>query len=411
MKTYRVRIKILSPTHIGTGEVYEPTEFFVHSGQKYLGILDFERFVAHFSEKQLKGFSALCRQGTLESLVKLYKLVDALAISFLSQGLSDFVKKKVRLSEGFLTHYNRFKELTGPKLQKEFNRFTIYRTAASPNEHVPILPGSAVKGALRTAVLNKRRRKARGRSWEDYCDERGRCDSKKLESEILEYPRNRFHQDPFRLVKVSDFRPVGEAKTKILYAVNRKKSGGSALGPYQIFEVIEPGAVFEGEITIGEVFSVVPQERRINSPVTFDEIREALQSFYGREMEREHEEVKRIGADFPVFPDDGFLLRIGRHSGAECVTIEGFRHILIRTRGRNTYEDHATTLWLASDFSRPENVSSLVPFGWAVLCEADNGASSRDFKDRDAESTSVKVNASKLSRNPRFKVVVKKRSG
>ncbi len=38
--------------------------------------------------------------------------------------------------------------------------------------------------------------------------------------------------------KVSDFLPVGEVKTKVLYGINRKKDGGSGRGPYQIFEVV-----------------------------------------------------------------------------------------------------------------------------------------------------------------------------
>jgi len=400
MRSYRVQIKTLSPLHLGTGEVYEPTDFFVHR-KGYLGLLDFEKFIDHFTEKELLAFKHLCRKGTIESLVKLYLLIDGLAQKLLHQGIRDFVVRKIDLCADFLSHYAELQKLleNPQKLKNEFKRFTIYRTAFSPNEGVPIIPGSAVKGAIRTAVLNRRRYKARGKDWRHYCQQRDprrppRCDNRQLESEILEYSKNRFQQDPFRLVKVSDFRPLGEVKTKILYAVNLKKDGGRARGPYQILETIEPGAVFEGEITF------LDGPRTVENPLTFEEITDALKSFYVRESEREFDEVSKIGADFPVFPEEGFPLRIGRHSGAESVTIEGFRCILIRgPRGQNTFLDHATTLWLASEYSRPRNTQALKPFGWAVLYEAGK-------KSEKGPQKNQALDLSKLGK--RFKLVVRK---
>lgn len=406
MNCVRLRIKTLSPVHVGTGEVYEPTEFFVHP-EGYLGVLDFEKFIAHFTERELKAFKNLCREGTLKSLVNLYRLIDALAQSYLKQGIDDFTKRRISLCQGFLSHYEKIKTLRNnpQQLKREFNRFTIQRTAFSPNEEVPIIPGSAVKGAIRTAVLNNRRFKVQGKSWRDYCQQKNphrppRCDSKQLESEILGYPKFKFQYDPFRLVKVSDFRPVEEVKTRIVYAVNRKKGGGQARGPYQILEVVEPGAVFEGEITLLE-----PEEHK-DAPKTrvdFKEIREALKNFYGRESEREFDEVKKIGGNIPVFSEGGFPLRVGRHSGAECVTIEGFRHILVRgPRGRNTYQDHATTLWLASEFPHTNSASGLKPFGWCALYEAE-----KDLNASKEHHSSPQLDVSKLG--SRFKLVVKKK--
>ncbi len=50
---------------------------------------------------------------------------------------------------------------------------------------------------------------------------------KVLLEKLLEIDRlsasEKMSMDPFRLVKVSDFRPVGPARTKIIYAVNKKK--------------------------------------------------------------------------------------------------------------------------------------------------------------------------------------------
>ena len=150
--TYRLYIKTVSPLHVGTGEVYEPKEFFVHP-KGYLGVLDFERFIAHFDERELRAFKQLCGRGTVESLVKLYILVDGLAQKFLNQGIDDFVKRRIEVCAGFLSHYKEIQKLLDDprKLKNEFKRFILYRTAFSPNEEVPFIPGSAVlMGASKT---------------------------------------------------------------------------------------------------------------------------------------------------------------------------------------------------------------------------------------------------------------------
>ncbi|WP_456370556.1 type III-A CRISPR-associated RAMP protein Csm5, partial [Thermodesulfatator atlanticus] len=316
MQTFKIEAQVVSPLHIGTGEVYEPTEFFIDPSRRELCIIDFEKFCAHFSASELQKFKKICFAGTLQSLLNLYAFVDQTCLNFLNQGLRDFIVRRIELCEWFLEHYRRMQSLTGKQLEKEFNKFTIYRTAFSPNDNQPIIPGSSVKGALRTAVLNKRRSKARGESYRDYCQGR-RCDSKRLESEILEYPRYRFQQDPFRLIKVSDFRPKGPVKTRIIYTVNRKKDGTSACGPYQILEVIEPGAIFEGEITIQKAFPLSdlrnPQRDGIKNPLSWEEIIEAAKVFYGVERDREFEDLSQMGASVPLFPEEGTPLRVGRH--------------------------------------------------------------------------------------------------
>ncbi len=414
MQTFKIELQVVSPLHIGTGEVYEPTEFFLDPSRRELCIIDFEKFCAHFSASELQKFKKICFAGTLQSLLNLYAFVDQTCLNFLNQGLSDFIVRRIELCEGFLEHYRRVQSLTGKQLEKEFNKFSIYRTAYSPNDNQPIIPGSSVKGALRTAVLNKRRHKVQGKSYQDYCrqNRRGRikCEAKKLEQEILNYEN--FKNDPFRLIKVSDFRPKGPVKTRIVYAVNRKKDGTSARGPYQILEVIEPGAIFEGEITIHDPPPrIKTKDSRktclISAPVSFEELIQAAKAFYGGERDREFEDLSKMGASVPLFPEEGTPLRVGRNSGAECVTIEGFRHILIRGKGKNTYQDHATTLWLAGEFFNVHNPSGLKPFGWVVFHKPDAKGSKSSGKTSSTKETKPGLDVSKLGK--RFKLVVKKK--
>jgi CRISPR-associated protein Csm5 len=183
------------------------------------------------------------------------------------------------------------------------------------------------------------------------------------------------------MVKVSDLLPLENVKSKILYAVNRKKkeSDRASLaesGPTQIFESIQPCCVFEGTINI----QAPAEDSGINLPVTEEKLKSAVNKFYIPLLESDIKTLKTLDISVLLINEINskfkgqinktvFLIRLGRHSGAEAVTIEGNRHIKIM-QGRNEkpkYLDHATTFWLASEESKPKNNNGLLPFGWAVM--------------------------------------------
>jgi hypothetical protein len=164
--------------------------------------------------------------------------------------------------------------------------------------------------------------------------------------------------------------PVGAVQTRVVYTVNiKKESGGAARGPFQIVEEIVPGAVFCGNIIVEEPLS----EGTIKRPVTLESLIKSCGAFYFREHDREQNELKAAGISIPgaFFSKGTIPMRLGRHSGAESVTIEGHRNIKIMGgRGKkDSWDDHATTLWLVSEESKPANTKNLQPFGWVELCE------------------------------------------
>jgi CRISPR-associated protein Csm5 len=66
---------------------------------------------------------------------------------------------------------------------------------------------------------------------------------------------------------------------------------------------------------------------------------------------------------------NAFLLRVGRHSGAEAVTVSGARNGNIKImKGKNQppeYADAPKTLWLAAN--EPKQRINLLPFGWLLV--------------------------------------------
>jgi CRISPR-associated protein Csm5 len=344
-------LKVMSPVHIGCDEVFEPTEFVVDEMNNQLISFDPITFLTDLEEKDRQRFSGICLKGTLDSILEIYKFVRGRK----TEG------KVVEVSSGFVSHYQKCLSLPLGKSREignALNKFVISRTAFNPQDNRPYVPGSAVKGAIRTAWLNNLAKRARGGKFKNASD---------LENSLLNY--NRIENDPFRLVKVSDFMPIGGVSTRIVYAVNEKKKPSrlEAQGPYQILEVIEPGAVFIGSLSLVEPL----KEGIINNPIGREMLLQSLSEFFGHENKRENDELSQISIPPQSLSETNGIwpIRVGRHSGAESLTIDSHRSIKIM-KGKNKQAenlDHATTLWLASEESKPSNKQKLRPFGWSIL--------------------------------------------
>lgn len=349
----RFALRILSPVHIGCDEVYEPTGFVIDEVNNVLQAFDALDFLRSLSTQDKERMAAICGKGSVESVLELYKFMKGRRYEGHSVTVCAGLVENYRKTLSMSTHDRE-------KIQRELNNFSIARTAFNTTTQQPYIPGSAVKGALRTAYLN-------GRQALKKLPQANNRKAGQLEQELLD--GGSFASDPFRLLKVSDFHPLSSCTTKILYAVNEKKNPSKfkARGPYQTLEVIEPGAVFMGTIQIQP-----PATREvISTPITEESLVESAGRFYGREKAREDAELKEAGLPFLNMGDmsSAFPLRIGRHSGAVSLTIEGHRNIkIMKGRGeRPVYSDKATTFWLAADSPAGYQNGLLKPFGWVAI--------------------------------------------
>ena len=353
-KTIFFRLKTMSPVHIGSDEVYEPTAFVVDEGRKQLISFEPADFLGMLDGDALDKFSAICQKGTPQSLIEIYRFIN---------NNQEFVEgKAVEVSHAFVQHFQETLRLNGEaNILQNLNKYQIKRTSFNPHDNTPYIPGSSIKGSIRTAILNYRNK---GKNFPTYG---GGSASVELEKNLV---GGSFDTDPFRLIKVSDFVPIGEVKRRIVYGVNRKKkpSKFEAKGPEQIFEVVTPGSVFFGSITIDEP----PKGAKINKPISASEITIALGQFFGSEKEREDLELKAVAIPSPCLElaVTQSPMRLGFHSGAECVTVKGYRKIRIMKGGGGKPEtkDQATTFWLAADSKKSAN-ETLQPFGWVMLEE------------------------------------------
>jgi len=292
-------LQTISPIHIGCDEVYEPTGFVLDENARQMIVFDPLSFISQMGDADKAEFSQICARGTIASILEIYKFLKGRT----AEG------RHIDVCKAFVDHYHKTLAIPAKdkkKVQQELNRFKIERTSFLSIDYRPYIPGSAIKGALRTAYLNAMAKMKKVPT------PRGKYAAKNLEKELLD--GGAFDTDPFRLVKISDFRPVGKVKTRVVYAVNEKKmpSEFEARGPYQILEVVQPGALFEGEIAVD-----TPQTRGcIKSPISIQNLLDSCARFFRKEKKREDDELKPIQIPGVQVSDnkDMFLIRLGRHS-------------------------------------------------------------------------------------------------
>lgn len=382
--TFRCQLKVISPIHLGCDEVYEPLGFVVDEGNNAMTVFDPVVFIESLSDEERLKFAEICKKGTIESILEIYKFFRGRSVE----------GRPVKLCGGFVSHYQKVLSLkpSGRELLQNLNQFQISKTAFRPSDERPYIPGTAIKGAIRTAYLNACARHMK------IPTPRGKKGNIELQERLMRYDARRLESDPFRLVKVSDFRPVGDVTTRIVYAINKKKrvSDREARGPYQILEVIDPGAIFTGTITVDSEM----QGGNRQSAIDMVSLINSVGIFYATENGRECDELKRIGIEGVMVRKDekSVPLRIGRHSGAESITVEGHRSIKI-LKGKKEYDfqPNATTVWLASEIEKSAHNKRLLPFGWAELepltqtMERDLQAEEKDYCCRRALADKIRL--------------------
>lgn len=144
-KPLKVRLHIISPVHIGCDDVYEPTSFVIDENKGTLIEFDPMDFIKKLSQKDREELTKKCMGDDLLGIFKFIKN----KYNILSGG------KEVEISKSLSDHYKKVLQLNTFNKNMVINQFTISKTAYNPHNGCPYIPGSSLKGAMRTAYLNK----------------------------------------------------------------------------------------------------------------------------------------------------------------------------------------------------------------------------------------------------------------
>jgi CRISPR-associated protein Csm5 len=398
LETHELVISTLSPVHIGCGEDYEPTNYVIEGDKLYA--FDPARLLARLEQRQREELSrALDERNPVLAAQRFFFRHRALAIAIASH----LAPVALAAARHYATRVGQVanREQNGGQV---INKLEIARTAFNPVSGLPILPGSSLKGAMRTAVLEG----LRGRNDKQYPlpnpgnhREASRI-ANEMEADLL---GGSFATDPFRLVKVSDaiFQP-GRYKAKnsagqeiqreraprtILFQANRKKRPNQFAASGNIETLVEcvpdrqPRA-FSSQLLIEHKAN--RGERTPRLQLDFAAIARACNDFYRERFEAEMALLEANQYVSPAWAQNarnrllptglwgkaiaegrGFLLRVGRHSGAESVTVDAPRKIkIMKGKGQPAvWDSEASTVWLAAH--EPGAAGDMYPFGWVFV--------------------------------------------
>ncbi len=398
---YPLKISTLCPVHIGCDEVYEPTNYIIESINNNACLFEFD------TQSVIKALLPAQRE-------QLNKLVNGKADETMIKAIQSFFYKNrqelLAHAKHFLPVANGIAELYQKRIGKTaqieaggkqvINKLEIERTFYNPHTASPILPGSSIKGAIRTALLNSiNQGKALAKNHKGYPER-----NQDMQKRLFEY--RDMHQDPMRLIHIGDarYQPQHSSEqnigTEVRFAVNRAKkikhkngrllqSQAEEKGLYQLLECVTGmnPAAFDLQISIQTPQQIANNKTDKKLPKihwTLDDIFTHCNRFYLPKLNKELKLLREMGYADKNWLDQlenllsehylsrfennqAMLLRLGRHSGAEAVTLDGIRAIKIMkgNKGKDSYEAEARTLWLSAGDEKSQQ--QMTPFGWIII--------------------------------------------
>jgi CRISPR-associated protein Csm5 len=359
-KNYKIRLTTLTPVHIGSGDGFNPTQFFIDE-KNYLNCFNTSDFLEKLDEKQRLDFSKICLEMNYVGMFRFFR----------EKFHPELKCRKIKVAKDIAETYQNVIN-TGSRGNQVINQLELKRTVFNEFKETAYIPGSSLKGCLKTAWMSAKAVKE---------GIKGERDIRDLERKVLE---GSFSDDPFRFVKISDLfpeQPETSATTRILYATTHRKDANQHKDRSDLsvaFEALMPGNVFTGRLNLGQPVGL-NRVTKMPKVVDLESLARASAEHYFAKLEKEQLLLQQLGcepglvekikakADQKHFKTI-FPLRIGHHSGAEFLTLDGNRQIKIRKGPRDSeIRTESTTVWLASMAKKPSSRKDLVPFGWVLL--------------------------------------------
>ncbi len=384
MTTYRFKAQALTPIHVGSGIEIDPLQFALDRG--FLLRFHPAQVIGKLADEERRKFMALVDQGDIK-------------------GIQLFFRTHLNPDDGVLKVgvSKRFEEEFSKKAASPDRSFRVEMMPRNPVDGKAVLPGSSIKGAVRTAVVNYFANldpETKPKVHSEVSRAQDRDKAKVLEETALNRLFRETERDVFRFVSIRDVELPNEA-TRIDRAMNwnPNRTGSEQIQMWveRLISFVDTGKPpsFEVVIQIDEEKMHRPEVarlvgRKLHAHTLFDAcnrfywgrmVAEA-DKFYDRRSNGKH--WKAIHERFPraKLPDGQIvildpstpywfsdrqprkrvLLRVGRFSHFESLSVDGLRQGY-NMQARRPIRDMGSTRTLCA----MENGSPAMPFGWLIL--------------------------------------------
>ena len=331
-KSYKIKIEPLTAVHVGTGEKLTPLDYKIVNVKSSDGKI--RRKYARFSTD-----SILRRIATDEKLSSEFDKfseksdMKSLQTFFHNQIKNEDILYLCEVTKDFEEKYNE--NIKKDPLQNAAEVLEMYRPESSK---FPTIPGSSIKGAIRTALVDC------VRDCNNDFDFYKAKKNKRFESELLGYKDAK--SDPFRTIRVSDcnFTNSKNQGAGSLQIINNKTGHLSDANKSQVMAEVILGSFVRLENT-GQYFTItidddLQKSGNFNQKFKIKDIISECNYFYGagflteyktfykNENSRKTELIEKLASEIKKIKEmeNSFVIRLGRWSQFEFVTLYDEKH-------------------------------------------------------------------------------------
>lgn len=363
MPEARFRATVLSPVHIGTGESAGPEEYFIETQNQ---------------PPQLCRFAAVAVLSRADAEHR--RRLEAMLDSGKAEAAVTELRQLARQHRAAIHYRCELGPSAGKFLERWLSDPARSRGEVRPMPHNPydgrvLIPGSAIKGALRTAVLSSLVMDSQHQAVLREFAGRIRLATREgemsriamdLEKRLIRAGRD-IEADPFRFLKVEDAYVAADGNLRVDEArvVYANRDAGKAGPPMFVERLLSraDGRPVQFEVRIRVASDAEMAKARPDSRMDLKRILAVADSFFRR---RYNAESSRFPAYYdsafrdPTAVGGGWLLRIGRYSHFESLSVEGLRRAFNRQKKCWVEQGATRTVCELANGKRG-------PFGWVLL--------------------------------------------
>ena len=312
--------EILSPIHVGSGEEIPVYEYIIYDGMFFK--IDLNKTISLLSQEELTEFNRLNDRGDYNALRAFLK------------NKYDNHQFREKVTEFVIPVTREVEELYFEKINDIENQLLIKLNQRNPLSKQAIIPGSSIKGSIRTALLAM---------LEKNYDKRIDGDASRIEGELLgaltKQGKINPLKDPFKHLKINDV-SLSNSHTYITTVKNCIKSEDDLVtidGIQMIYEVTQSvlsgyPIKFKLDLILSSEFKIFQDKRPIN--ISSQTLIEACKSYFKERLEKIEahyfastpiqNEINKI-YNAVDYNKGEFLLRVGRFSGKLSLTLDKHR--------------------------------------------------------------------------------------
>jgi len=307
MAKYHLTLIPFTHIHVGNGEELDPTEYIVKNNRVYY--LNQHQMIAHLMKTNETEFLKVLDSSDMIKIIDFF-------IEHFDEHNDSLWTASYEVDHEFSTYYNE-------KLHKPESQNLLYQFIRNKWQSVPFIPGSSLKGSIRTAFLSY--------LLDSYIKNGGNKDrilkNKHIEMELLNAKNRKgkydMSEDPFKYVKVPDISfPNKFLNVKLVKSTALPDEGNSGKPVSQIpayHEVLDcwRASSLQSALDIDDRFWR-------KTATDFDKFKEGINDFYLNAFENDRSWYERmhllkkyegIKDAIDDRDDDTIVLKLGKGSG------------------------------------------------------------------------------------------------